>query len=154
MKVREIMASQPITCSPKDKLATAAMQMWNQDCGVLPVVDDGRLRGVVTDRDICMALTFKSASPSAVTVAEVIAGHPVYSCSPEDDVSEALKTMRDRQVHRLPVVDDGRLQGLLSINDVALAAHETEGTKDWPTYGEVVGALQGICSHRPFTAAP
>jgi CBS domain-containing protein len=153
MKVKEIMTPSPVTCSPDDKLTAAAMRMWDQDCGVLPVVDDGRLQGVVTDRDICMALTFKGASPTAVTVGEVIAGHQVYSCLPDDDVSEALKTMHDCQVRRLLVVEDGRLKGLLSMNDVALAAHEKAGDKDWPTYGEVVGALQGICGHRPITAA-
>jgi signal-transduction protein with cAMP-binding, CBS, and nucleotidyltransferase domain len=108
---------------------------------------------MITDRDIAMSLTFKGARPSAVTVAEVIDGRTVCSCSPEEEVTEALRTMHDRQVRRLPVVEDGRLRGLLSMNDVALAAHEAPGEKRWPTYDEVVYALQGICAHRPLASA-
>lgn len=153
MKVKELMSTEPVTCSPGDSLDVAAKRMWDRDCGILPVVDDGRVRGLITDRDIAMTLTIKGARPSAVTVAEVIDGHSIYSCSPEADVAEALKVMHDRQVRRLPVMEDGRLRGLLSMNDVALAARETPGTKDWPTYGEVIGALQGICAHRPLATA-
>jgi CBS domain-containing protein len=153
MKVKELMSTNPVTCSPSDNLSTAAMKMWDGDCGVLPVVDNGRVRGVITDRDIAMALTFKGAKPSAIDVAEVIGGHEVYSCSPDEEVVEALKTMRDCQVRRLPVVEDGRLRGLLSMNDVALAAHEMCGKEDWPTYSEVLNALQSICAHRPLATA-
>lgn len=152
MKVRDLMTANPVACSPGDNLATVAMQMWDGDCGVLPVVDDGRIRGVITDRDITMALLFKGVSPSAVTVAEVVHGH-LYSCSPDDEVGDALKTMRDRQVHRLPVVEDGRLAGLLSLNDIVLEAGEESGSENRPTYREVVGAMQGICAHRQMPVA-
>jgi CBS domain-containing protein len=147
------MSLNPVTCSLSDNLDTAVMRMWNADCGVLPVVEDGRVRGMITDRDIAMSLTFKGARPAGVTVAEIMAGRSVYSCSPEDGVAEALKTMRDRQVRRLPVVENGRLRGLLSMNDIALAAHEAHGEKGWPTYDEVIYALQGICAHRPLASA-
>ena len=89
MKVRDLMTANPVACSPGDNLATVAMQMWDWDCGVLPVVDDGQIRGVITDRDICMALLFKGAPPP-VTVAEVVNGH-LYSCSPDDELAAALE---------------------------------------------------------------
>lgn len=152
MKVRDLMTANPVTCSPGDSLATAAMHMWNWDCGVVPVVDDGQIRGVLTDRDICMALFFKGAPASAVTVAEVINGS-VYSCSPDDEVAEALRIMRDHQVHRLPVVEDGRLEGLLSLNDVVLEAQAESGPEHRPTYRQVIDAMQGICAHRQIPAA-
>ena len=152
MKVKEIMSTNPVTCSSQDDLAAVTLRMWNEDCGVLPVVDDGRVVGVITDRDICMALTFKGARPSKVTVADVIGGHQLFSCSPDDGVADVLKIMGERQVHRLPVVENGELQGMLSMNDVALAAHEAGGSEDWPTFGEVIGAMQSICAHRPLPA--
>lgn len=151
MKVSEIMTPNPVTCSSSDNLNTAAMRMWDRDCGILPVVDDGRVQGVITDRDICMALAFKGAKPAGVTVAEVINGQ-VYGCSPDDDVADALATMREHQVHRLPVLEDGRLQGLLSMNDAVLAAREPTGDEQGPTYSEVVDTLHGICEHRHLAA--
>jgi CBS domain-containing protein len=146
MKVKEIMTPDAATCSTSDDLSTAAMRMWNQDCGVLPVTDDGRIRAVITDRDICMALLFRGERPAAITVGEVIGGHDLYSCSPEDDVLQALKTMHDRQIRRLPVLEDGRLRGLLSINDVVLAAREPAVARGL-TPSDVIDALQGICAH-------
>jgi CBS domain-containing protein len=153
MKVRDVMSEDVFICNPDDNLATAALRMWNHDCGVLPVVERGRVRGVITDRDICMALALKGQPPAAVRVAEVIAG-PAVSCVPGTDVAEALEIMRDHQVHRLPVVEDGRLAGLVSLNDLALAAGAVQGIDRRPTYREVVDALQGICAHRrPALAA-
>jgi CBS domain-containing protein len=151
MKVRDLMTANPLTCSPRDSLATAAMHMWDGDCGLVPVVDDGQILGVLTDRDICMALLFKGATASAVTVAEVING-AIYSCSPDDEVAEAIRIMRNHQVHRLPVVEDGRLEGLLSLNDVVLEAQAESGHEHRPTYRQVMDAMQGICAHRQMPA--
>lgn len=145
MKVKEIMMSNPVTCSPSDSLASVAQKMWDNDCGILPVVVDDLVQAVITDRDICMALTFKGAPPSEVFVFDVIQGHGVFGCSPDTDARDALKIMRDRRVHRLPVMDDGKLEGILSMNDVVLVAREAKG--DGPTYADVVDALQGICGH-------
>jgi CBS domain-containing protein len=151
MKVRELMTSCPATCTADDDLATAALRMWDEDCGVLPVVEDGRIRGVLTDRDICMALAFRGARPPEVRVGDVIQGHAVYTCSPEDDLMAALHLMQDRRVRRLPVIEEDRLIGLLSINDIVVAAHE-EAVQE-PTAAEILEALQGICEHRSLPAA-
>jgi len=153
MKVKEIMTPDPVACSSRDNLATAAMRMWNRDCGVLPVVDHGRVQGVVTDRDICMALFLKGGRPSEITVAEVIHGK-VHSCSPEDDVSGALALMRENGVRRLPVIEDGALRGMLSINDVVLTAGEAAaGDPQRPAYPELLATLQALCAHRPMATA-
>jgi len=148
MEVRELMTTDPVSCTPGDDLATVASQMWNWDCGALPVVDEGRLRGIVTDRDLCMALLFKGVSPTAVTIAEVVDGGPVFSCSADDDVTAALELMRRHQVHRLPVVEGERLVGMLSLNDVILEAREGNGHDGGPTYHQVIATLQGVCAHR------
>jgi len=153
MKIKEVMSRDVATCRPSDSVATAATRMWDRDCGALPVVEDGRVRGMITDRDICIALVFKGREPWAVDVGEVVNG-PLFSCSPETDVAEALEVMRDHQVRRLPVLDDGRLAGVVSLSDLALAAGEGKGTEQGPSCREVVDALQGICTHhRPAVAA-
>jgi CBS domain-containing protein len=146
MKVKEIMMSNPVFCSPADSLAAVARQMWDNDCGILPVVADDRVQAVITDRDICMALTFKGAPAAAVFVFDVIQGHGVFGCSPDMDVRDALKIMSDRKIRRLPVMEHGgKLAGILSMNDIVFAAREGKG--DAPTYAEVVDAMKGICSH-------
>jgi CBS domain-containing protein len=140
------------TCRPETNLAAAAMEMWSGDCGFLPVVEDGRLRGVITDRDICMAVATKHRDAAEIKVAEVMQG-PAFTCAPGDSVEEAMATMRDRQVRRLPVVDDGRLRGILSLNDLALAADGDVAAKRVPGR-EVLRTLQGICAHQAPTPAP
>ena len=130
MKVREIMTSRPRVCSPSDLLSEAAAAMWENDCGVLPVVDEeGRAVGMITDRDICMATTFKGSSPTELHVSDIGYRAP-YSCHPDDPVAEAINIMRDAQVHRIPVVDDdNRVQGILSTNDVILEAPARRGRR-------------------------
>ncbi|HET9209596.1 MAG TPA: CBS domain-containing protein [Thermoanaerobaculia bacterium] len=144
MKVKEIMMSNPVTCAFADNLAFVTTQMWDNDCGILPVIENGRVQAVITDRDVCMALTFKGARPEEVTVADVVQGHVLYGCSPDMEVRDALKIMRDRKVRRLPVMDDGKLEGIVSMNDVVFAAREKG---EAPIYADVVDALKGICSH-------
>ena len=149
MKVQEVMTRTARACAPDADLATAAMILWDHDCGVAPVVDAaGKVVGVITDRDICMAAATKLRSPAEITVGEVISGR-AHTCRPEDDLSAALQTMRAERVRRLPVVDDeGTLQGILSINDLVLRAGEGAGGKATGlTDGEVMGTLRAVCAH-------
>ena len=108
-----------------ESLAAAALRMWETDCGALPIVDGAKVVGMITDRDISMALALKGCRADDCAVAEVASGD-LYSCSPEDDVLEALAVMGRQQVHRLPVVEDGRLAGMLTMNDVVLCGGENE----------------------------
>ena len=97
-------------------------RLWAADCGVLPIVDDtGRVAGILTDRDICIALGTRNARASDVLIASVMRP-AVYTREPDDDVLAALALMSDRRVRRLPVVEGGRLVGVVSLNDAVLAA--------------------------------
>lgn len=145
MKVRDIMTTDVRSCQPETSLAEVATTMWDRDCGILPVVTgEGRVTGMITDRDICIAVVTKGRSAERIAVREVTAGN-VYSCLPDDEVSAALETMKTRQVRRLPVVDErGHLKGILSMNDIALRAAGKRGVGA----AEIVAALRGICEHR------
>lgn len=150
MKVREIMTPLPKACGPETDLAAAAMMMWDGDCGILPIVsEDHKLKGVITDRDICIALGSRHRRAEEMTVQEVSHG-ALFSCRPEDDVHKALETMGQHQIRRLPVVGlEGNLMGMLSINDLALAVGKSEkGRKaDDLTGEEVLKTFQDICQN-------
>ena len=143
MKVKDLMTVEPRTCLPGTNLAAAAALMLDGDCGILPVVDDGKLTGVVTDRDLYIALATRNKVASEVTVGEVVQA-PVYTCEPEDDLHAALATMKQHRVRRLPVEGfGGTVSGIISMNDILLAAGARQPVRD----AEVVEALQAICRH-------
>lgn len=123
MRIRELMNRPVVTCRPSDMLSVAAQAMWEHDCGSIPVVgDDGRLVGIITDRDICMATYTKSRAPQTVLVADVMAKR-VTSCHADESAEVAEDKMRDRQVRRVPIVDDDNKPiGILSQSDLARKA--------------------------------
>lgn len=147
MKVQDVMTYDVHTCRPDTDLAMAAMQMWDGDFGVLPVLDGKKVVGMITDRDICMAAATKRRDPGTIRVDEVMTGQ-VFACSPDTDLCEALTIMRKNQVRRLPIIDvvDRRLAGLLSLNDVALKAQS--GDKAELCAQDVEDTLRAICAHR------
>jgi CBS domain-containing protein len=124
IRVRDLMTRDVATCGHRDSLALAAQLMWDCDCGIVPVVDEsGRVVGVVTDRDICMAGWFKNRPLSELRV-EDAASHALYAVAEDDPIEVAEVRMRAHQVRRLPVVDaGGRLLGILSLNDLARRLH-------------------------------
>lgn len=119
MKVRDVMRSEPRSCSPGMDLARAGRTMDEVGCGILPVIgEDDRVVGVITDRDICLAVADRDRKPSEIEIRQVISGE-VYSCGVDQELSEALEVMRRRRVRRLPVLDTHeRLVGVLSLDDV------------------------------------
>jgi CBS domain-containing protein len=147
MKVQDVMTYEVQTCSPETNLSAAAMQMWRADCGVLPVVAGGKVVGMITDRDICMAAATKHRDPANIRVKKVISGH-VYGCSPDTDIHEALKIMQQKQVRRLPIIsaENGSLCGILSMNDIALKAQDTQETE--LSAQDVEDTLKAICARR------
>ena len=150
MKVQDIMTRDAEACSASGDLATAAMIMWRNDCGVVPVVEEPHRRviGLLTDRDICMACATQNRRASEISVGEVITGQ-VYACAPKDDVKIALRTMAERKVRRLPVIGaDGALVGMLSLNDVVLHTQRAGGRVAGAiTPADVLDAYQSICEH-------
>jgi CBS domain-containing protein len=148
MKVKEIMTAQPKTASRDTTLAAAAHLLWGADCGILPVVDGGKLIGVVTDRDMYVALATRNRPASQLTVGDVTTGK-AWACGPDDDVHAALDTMASKRVRRLPVTQDGALVGIISMNDLVLAAGADKAVRD----NEVVETLKAICAHHAASAA-
>ena len=149
MKVKEIMTAMVKTCGDDSNLAAVAMSMWNGDYGILPVVDRGgeQVIGLITDRDICIAAAMKGRPLSEIRVNEVISGN-VYSCAPDDDVQSALTIMMRHQVRRSPVIDaQGRLAGILSLNDVI---RSVGSGVDSVKQKVIIAALQEICKHRGY----
>ncbi|MEW6734236.1 MAG: CBS domain-containing protein [Acidobacteriota bacterium] len=106
MKVKDIMTKNVKTCSSDTDLAAAVQLMWENNCGIVPVIDDeGKPIGVITDRDIAVAVATRNKLAGEVKVGEVMAGE-VFSCDPNEDVKSALVTMKTSRVRRLPVVDN------------------------------------------------
>jgi CBS domain-containing protein len=113
------------TVSPSQSLAEAAEVMKGEDVGSVPVVEEGRLAGIVTDRDIVIRAVAERRDPQTVKVDE-IASRELVTVEPEQDMDEALALMARHQVRRLPVVEAGRLVGMLAQADVALEAKEKQ----------------------------
>src|SRR6185436_18969081 len=128
MRVHDVMTEDVKSCSPETNLAAAAAIMWENDCGVLPIVSDGgKAIGVITDRDIAIALGTRNKQAAEIPVNEVMSG-ALYAASPDEDIHTALRLMRKEKVHRLPVINEqGTLKGILSLNDVALHAVHPNG---------------------------
>ena len=120
--VRDAMSADPRHAVPELSLTEAARIMKDEDVGSLPVVDtDGRLIGIITDRDIVIRAVAEQVDPQSVHVGDVASRSPV-TAAPEDDLDDALSAMAASQVRRLPVVEEGRLVGMLAQADVAIEA--------------------------------
>jgi len=156
MKVKDVMTPEAKAIWLTESLADAARLMWENDCGMLPIIKDGRkVVGLITDRDICMAAAMRDRNPSGISVEEVMTGQ-VYAVNAEDNVEQALQQMQQHQVRRLPVINpEGELEGILSMNDIVLNAQVADGrAEDQIDYGEVVKTYQAICRHAVPLAAP
>lgn len=154
MKVKEVMTPNAKAIWLTESLADAAQLMWENDCGVLPIIKDGRkVIGMITDRDICMAVAMRDWNPSGVSVEEVMTGQ-VFSVNTEDDIDQALQAMQEHKIRRLPVVNaEGELEGILSMNDVVLHASSAgDKASDSIAYEDVIKTFQAICQH-PVPAA-
>jgi CBS domain-containing protein len=143
MLVKDIMTPDPRVCSPATNLAAAAALMLDGDCGILPVVEDGKLMGVVTDRDLYIALATRDKRASELTVGDV-ATRDVLTCRPDEDVLAVLAAMRSRRVRRIPVEGfGGAILGIVSMNDLVLAAGPRKAIRS----DDVVATYQAICAH-------
>ena len=135
MKVRDVMTPDVEVIHPQSGLPAAAMAMRKLDVGSLPVVKDGRLEGILTDRDIAVRAVAENRDLTTALVDDVMSRDPV-TIQEDEDVQAAARLMADRQVRRLPVVDrDGRLTGILAMADLAV---------DRETQDEAGKALEGV----------
>jgi CBS domain-containing protein len=145
MKVQDVMVKDVRFCSPDTNLGIVTRMFWEQGCGALPVVENGRAIGIITDRDVSIALGTRNAKAGETLVRDV-ALPKVFFCLSEDNIHTALNTMRAQQVRRLPVVNqEGALEGILSLDDIVLFAGD-KATDDL-TYRDVVDAMKSIYEH-------
>ena len=146
MKVKDVMMRTPYCVSLQADLGMATELMWKGNCGFLPVIDaEKKVCGVVTDRDICVALGTRNQRAGEVCVEEVVQ-RKVYACNPEDDVHMALQSMREGHVRRLPVVDVSKnLAGVVSMDDILLHAEPNSfGNEPELSANEVVRTYRTI----------
>ncbi len=119
MKVSDIMTKNVIRISPEESAEVAARTLTHYNIGALPVCgSDGRLCGVVTDRDLVIRCMASGKMPTKTAVKNVMTGQ-VLSVEPDMDASAAAQLMGSRQVRRLPVVENGKLCGMISLGDIA-----------------------------------
>ncbi len=128
MEVRQLMTDNPDCCTVDQTASEAARIMWERDCGVVPVLENGRVCGIVTDRDICMAAYFHGEPLARISLADIMS-RDICAVCPDDDVTEAEHMMQERQIRRLPVVEKGMLVGMLSLGDVAQTVGRQNGQK-------------------------
>ena len=122
-KIREAMTPNPETIDVSAQIVEAAKRMKEADAGMIPVTENGKLAGTVTDRDIAVRVVAEGRDPQSCTVGE-IASRDVVTVEPDQDLSEGLEMMARHQVRRLPVVEGDRLVGVLAQADVAREADE------------------------------
>jgi CBS domain-containing protein len=150
MRIQELMSHPAVTCHPTDSLSKAAQLMWEADIGtVLVVGTDQKLAGIITDRDIAMATYLQGKAPADIHVDSVMAKQ-VYACQPSDSLEIAAILMGQKQVRRIPVVDDdGHPLGVLSLAD--LTRDQANGRSREDAAREILALIAMICEPRTET---
>ena len=150
MKISEIMTRDVHTCTPTDTLATAAQIMWENDCGAVPVVDrEGRLVGIITDRDLAMAAQLQGVALRETSVLSAMA-RDVKFCSPQDTPATIQAMMQQYRIRRLPVLDaERRVVGVVSLGDLAyiMSSQQTLGG-DGMTWTSIAHTLAAVSAPR------
>ena len=133
--VRDAMTENPRSIGASASVVEAARLMREGDIGSLPITEDEKLVGMITDRDITTRVVAEAADPSTTSVGDVYS-RDLISVEPDSDLEQAVELMARHQVRRLPVVEDGRLVGIVAQADVALTLKENEQKT-----GELVEAI-------------
>jgi CBS domain-containing protein len=118
-QVKDVMTSDPITVAAGDSVVVAARRMKEAAVGSMIVMDGDRIHGIVTDRDIAIRVVAEGSDPAQTRVQEITSDNPV-TLEPESSVDDAIRVMSDRAIRRLPVVEDGRPVGIVSLGDLAI----------------------------------
>jgi CBS domain-containing protein len=148
VKVAALMHREVVTCRATDFLDVPARLMWEHDIGSVPVIDDeGHVSGMITDRDICMAAYTQGQPLPAIPISLAMSRH-VFACTADDSLGEVERTMRERQIRRMPVIDDHKHPvGIVTLNDIARASQ-----RDGVTAKEVASTLAAIGAPRALIA--
>lgn len=157
MKVSDLMTTDVRSCWSNEALDRAAKLMWESDCGSLPVLDqNGRVVGMITDRDVCMAAYTQAQLLARIPVSRAMSAE-LFSCNPDEELDNVEKRMRSHKIRRLPVLDDeGHLRGILSLADIAQRA--ARGAKAKPgakqvNFAEVGETLAAVTAPRRMELA-
>ncbi|RJG26011.1 CBS domain-containing protein [Paenibacillus thiaminolyticus] len=138
--IQKIMTDSVVTCTAQDNIYEAAVKMKQHDTGFIPIVDGERLIGVVTDRDLVIR-AMAEKHPGSTSIRDVMT-EEIISVGPEATIDETAELMADHQVRRLPVVQDGKLVGIVSLGDLAVHVHFAD---------EAGEALSEISEQSPYT---
>lgn len=151
MRVEDIMARDVVTCTPDVNLESIAQLMFDNDCGIVPIIDKNKKPvSVITDRDISITVATQHLLLFDMSVFDAKKDGEIISCEPGETVSDALESMKQAHVRRLPVVDkNGGLVGLLSIGDVIASVPRGGGglEADEVPFDDIVVALKSIYVH-------
>lgn len=130
MKVSELMSNTVISISPDASTAAAAKLFSCHNIGSAPVIGgDGKIRGIITDRDIVIRCVASENDPETTPVKDVMT-HGVFGISPDADVREATELMSTEQIRRVPVIEDGKVIGMVSLGDMAKSnSYQMEASK-------------------------
>jgi CBS domain-containing protein len=120
--IREVMTKDPVCLSETTSATQAAKAMRDSDIGDVIVVRDGddQIQGIVTDRDIAIRVVADGADPDNVTLDQIYSRN-IDTLTPDNSVEDAIKMMREKDIRRIPIVDDGRPVGIVSLGDLAVA---------------------------------
>ena len=148
MLVRHAMAESPVTASPDMNAGDAAGLMVANDVGAIPIVEDERLVGLVTDRDLVLRVLAERKDPRSVRLADVATTRNLETVTPDTQLCDARALMAQRRIRRLPVVKDGTLVGMLSLGDVALGSASRRGV------GEALASISASAATEEVNAGP
>ena len=138
MQIQNVMSTNVAAVSPEDSVSVAARLLSRRNIGVLPVIGPyGQLQGILTDRDIVLRCVAASFDPAQTKVRQIMSTHPL-SLHPEDDTGAASSLMAKKQVRRLPVTENGKVVGMVSLSDLALRSDHT---------AEAAEAFADICDN-------
>jgi CBS domain-containing protein len=121
--IREVMTPNPVTLSATESAAKAAAAMKEADTGAIVVADDGAIRGILTDRDIVVRAVAEGRDPAGVEIGDICSAD-VTTLSPDQPVEQAILTMREQSIRRVPVTQDRTVVGIVSIGDLAIERDE------------------------------
>lgn len=150
MNIKDLMVKKVTSCTPETNLEVAGQLMWDQDCGAIPVLDDDNHPiGILTDRDIAMSAVLNHKPLWDITAHDVTGNREIFTCHMDEDIKSALTTMQTHKIRRVPVVDsDGRLHGLLSIDDIIACSEQGKGeTQPQILFEDTMNTLKAVCFH-------